>query len=216
MKKRILSLILALSMMLSVLPLGAFAEGSNQELVMEGGFPVGSNNGTTPCKGNGWTYSKKDTSNPKGKLTLTDGTYDFSYTYPQNSNGAGAEPVACAVETQLRVKITGGTFEGEVINNDLGVISGGTFHEKVSNYNGMITGGTFKSSVTSEDYGRIFGGVFNGNANLTGVTGGCSITVASGAKIEKVNGVSADWAPLRRRDQQCHAHDEGSDHHCRH
>ena len=164
-------------------------------LVMKGGYPEASNGGTTPCKGNGWTYSKKDTSNPKGKLTLTDGTYDFSYTYPQNSNGAGAEPVACAVETQLRVEITGGTFEGEVINNDLGVISGGTFHEKVSNSNGMIIGGTFKSSVTSKDYGRIFGGVFNGNANLTGVTGGCSITVASNAKIEKVNGVSADWAP---------------------
>lgn len=152
-------------------------------LVMENGYPVGSN-------GNGWSYD-----NNTQTLTLTDGTYDFSYTYPQNSNGAGAEPVACAVETQLRVKITGGTFEGEVINNDLGVISGGTFHEKVSNYNGMITGGTFKSSVTSKGHGRIFGGVFNGNANLTGVTGGCSITVASNAKIEKVNGVSADWAP---------------------
>lgn len=101
------------------------------DLVMKKGYPEDSNGGTTPCKGNGWTYSKKDASNPKGKLTLTDGTYDFSYTYPQNSNGAGAEPVACAVETQLRVEITGGTFEGEVINNDLGVISGGTFHEKV-------------------------------------------------------------------------------------
>ena len=164
-------------------------------LVMKGGYPEASNGGTTPCKGNGWTYSKKDTSNPKGKLTLTDGTYDFSYTYPQNSNGAGAEPVACAVETQLRVKITGGTFEGEVINNDLGVISGGTFHEKVSNYNGMITGGTFKSSVTSKDHGRIFGGVFNGNATLTNVTGLHSITVASGAKIKEVNGMSADWDP---------------------
>ena len=164
-------------------------------LVMKGGYPEASNGGTTPCKGNGWTYSKKDTSNPKGKLTLTDGTYDFSYTYPQNSNGAGAEPVACAVETQLRVKITGGTFEGEVINNDLGVISGGTFHEKVSNYNGMITGGTFKSSVTSKGHGRIFGGVFNGNATLTNVTGLHSITVASGAKIKEVNGMSADWDP---------------------
>ena len=86
------------------------------DLVMKKGYPEDSNGGTTPCKGNGWTYSKKDASNPKGKLTLTDGTYDFSYTYPQNSNGAGAEPVACAVETQLRVEITGGTFEGEVIN----------------------------------------------------------------------------------------------------
>ena len=165
------------------------------DLVMKKGYPEDSNGGTTPCEGTGWTYSKKDTSNPKGKLTLTDGTYDFSYTYPQNSNGAGAEPVACAVETQLRVKITGGTFEGEVINNDLGVISGGTFHEKVSNYNGMITGGTFKSSVTSKGYGRIFGGVFNGNATLTNVTGLHSITVASGAKIKEVNGMSADWDP---------------------
>ena len=152
-------------------------------LVMENGYPVGSN-------GNGWSYD-----NNTQTLTLTDGTYDFSYTYPQNSNGAGAEPVACAVETQLRVKITGGTFEGEVINNDLGVISGGTFHEKVSNSNGMITGGTFKSSVTSKGYGRIFGGVFNGNATLTNVTGLHSITVASGAKIKEVNGMSADWDP---------------------
>ena len=165
------------------------------DLVMKKGYPEDSNGGTTPCEGTGWTYSKKDASNPKGKLTLTDGTYDFSYTYPQNSNGAGAEPVACAVETQLRVKITGGTFEGEVINNDLGVISGGTFHEKVSNSNGMITGGTFKSSVTSKGYGRIFGGVFNGNATLTNVTGLHSITVASSAKIKEVNGMSADWDP---------------------
>ena len=46
MKKRILSLILALSMVLSVLPLGAFAAGSNQDLVMQGGFPVGSEGGS--------------------------------------------------------------------------------------------------------------------------------------------------------------------------
>ena len=168
------------------------------DLVMKKGYPEDSNGGTTPCEGTGWTYSKKDASNPKGKLTLTDGTYDFSYTYPQNSNGAGAEPVACAVETQLRVKITGGTFEGEVINNDLGVISGGTFHEKVSNYNGMITGGTFKSSVTSKGHGRIFGGVFNSKTTQKPATDAYSITLDAAypnAKIEKVNGVSADWAP---------------------
>ena len=174
---------------------GAIASG---DLVMKGGYPEASNGGTTPCKGNGWTYSKKDTSNPKGKLTLTDGTYDFSYTYPQNSNGAGAEPVACAVETQLRVKITGGTFEGEVINNDLGVISGGTFHEKVSNSNGMITGGTFKSSVTSKGHGRIFGGVFNSKTTPKPATDAYSITLDAAypnAKITEVNGMSADWDP---------------------
>ena len=198
MKKRILSLILALSMVLSVLPLGAFAEGSSGDLIIgSDGYPVGSNNGTADCKGNGWKYTKGDTSNPKGKLTLKkSGKYDFSYTYPQNtSKGAGAEPVACAVETQWDVEITGGTFEGEVINNHLGEISGGTFHEKVSNYNGMITGGTFKSSVTSTGNGGIFGGVFNGKTGLDEVTGVHSITVASNAKIEKVNGVSAEWEP---------------------
>ena len=49
MKKRILSLILALSMVLSVLPLGAFAADPNQDLVMQGGFPVGTS-------GSDWSY----------------------------------------------------------------------------------------------------------------------------------------------------------------
>ena len=158
------------------------------ELVMKDGLPDCSN-GT---KGNGWEYSD-------GTLTLTRGTFDFSSTYPQNtSKGAGAEPVACAVETQLRVEITGGTFEGEVINNDLGEISGGTFHEKVSNYNGMIIGGTFKSSVTSTGNGRIFGGVFNSKTTPKPATDAYSITLDAAypnAKITEVNGVPAEWEP---------------------
>ena len=162
---------------------GAITHGG--DLVMENGYPKASIGGKYSCEGNGWEYRKINTSNPTGTLNLTSGEYDFSST----------EPVQCAIEIQSGAKITGGTFEGEVINNDLGVISGGTFHEKVSNYNGMITGGTFKSSVTSKGYGRIFGGVFNGNATLTNVTGLHSITVASGAKIKEVNGMSADWDP---------------------
>ena len=168
------------------------------DLVMAGGYPVGSNNGNADCEGKGWTYSKIDeSSNPKGKLTLTSGTFDFSSTYPQNtSKGAGAEPVACAVETQLRVEITGGTFEGEVINNDLGEISGGTFHEKVSNYNGMIIGGTFKSSVTSTGNGRIFGGVFNSKTTPKPENDAYTITLnTANAKITEVNGVPAEWEP---------------------
>ena len=170
------------------------------ELVMENGYPVGSDDGTADCKGNGWKYTKGDTSNPKGKLTLKkSGKYDFSYTYPQNtSKGAGAEPVACAVETQWDVEITGGTFEGEVINNHLGEISGGTFHEKVSNYNGMISGGTFKSSVTSTDNGRIYGGVFNSKTTQKPATDAYSITLDAAypnAKITEVNGVPAEWEP---------------------
>ena len=160
---------------------------STGELVMENGYPVGTS-------GKGWSYD-----NSTETLTLTSGTFDFSSTYPQNtSKGAGAEPVACAVETQLRVEITGGTFEGEVINNDLGEISGGTFHEKVSNYNGMIIGGTFKSSVKSIGNGRIFGGVFNSKTTPKPTEDAYTITwdaAYPNAKITEVNGVPAEWEP---------------------
>ena len=239
MKKRILSLILALSMVLSVLPLGAFAEGSNQDLVMQGGFPVGTS-------GSDWSYDDITKT-----LTLTSGTYDFSNTNPKTKTGKPTnQAVRCKIEIQSRAEITGGIFTGgsagEVKN--YGTISGGTFQNGCSvTNNGTIKNGTFKNvcSVTNEganatiengtfknmcrvtnnstiengtfkdmcsvenngtikngtftykveNNGIITGGVFNGNANLTGVTGGYNITVASNAKIEKVNGVSADWAP---------------------
>ena len=356
MKKRILSLILALSMVLSVLPLGAFAADPNQDLVMQGGFPVGTS-------GSDWSYDDITKT-----LTLTSGTYDFSNTNPKTKTGKPTnQAVRCKIEIQSRAEITGGIFtggsagevknygtisggtfqntcsvtndgtimgngifEGIVTNNSLisggtfqngcsvtnsGLISGGTFQntcsvtnegtingngifegevknkgtisdgtfQRTSNVinekeitggkfegtvmnntggtisdgifqetcsvtnNGTIKKGTFKNvcSVTNEganatiengtfknmcrvtnnstiengtfkdmcsventgtinngtftykmeNNGIITGGVFNGNATLINVTGGHNITVASGAKIEKVNGVSADWAP---------------------
>ena len=209
MKKRILSLILALSMVLSVLPLGAFAGSSTQDLIIgSDGYPVGSNGGTISCSGTGWTYSKIVTSYPTGKLTLTSGEFKFSST----------APVECAIHLNGRdAKITGGTFKGKV-SNTFGTISDGTFDGEVTNYatiengifkgtvtnefTGTISGGTFAAGLSGNE-GTVTGGVFNGNANLTGVTGLHSITwdaASSNAKIEKVNGVaaageSAVWDP---------------------
>ena len=132
---------------------------STGELVMEGGYPVGSNNGTADCEGKGWTYSEKDASNPKGKLTLTSGTFDFSSTYPQNtSKGAGAEPVACAIEIQWRVEITGGIFAGEVTNE--GTIKNGIFAGRVTSNGTIMDNGTFNEEVTNSGY--IKDGTFNG------------------------------------------------------
>ena len=204
---------------------------SSGELVMAGGYPVGTS-------GKGWSYDSSTQT-----LTLTYGTFDFSFTYPQNAKGAGAEPVKCAIESYATISggifdkavtndtegmisgngtfkgkvknhngtISGGKFEGTVINDVNGTISDGTFNKEVSNINGNISNGTFNETVTNDAGGtiyggtfaggvnnkndRIYGGVFNGNATLTNVTGLHSITVASNAKIEKVNGVSADWAP---------------------
>ena len=169
------------------------------------GYPVSSSNGNADCEGKGWSYDKNTKT-----LTLKSGTFDFSSTYPQNtSQGRRAEPVACAVEIQSGVTITGGIFAGSVTNND-GTISDGTFKVDVINKNGgTISGGSFNGKVTNNDgtiYGgifagsvendwRIYGGVFNGKTGLDGVTGLLSITVASGAKITEVNGVPADWKP---------------------
>ena len=110
MKKRILSLILALSMVLSVLPLGAFA-ADPPELVMKDGLPDTTNvqktsftdsDGKTKDKytGSDWEYTKDPSdSTDTGILTLTRGTYDFSST----------APVACEIDSSAI--ITGGIFE---------------------------------------------------------------------------------------------------------
>ena len=148
MKKRILSLILALSMVLSVLPLGAFAEGSNQELVMGAtGYPVG-------IQGNGWKFSD-------GTLTLTRGTFDFNSTHPQNPSAENQteQTVRCEIKLEQDATITGGDFEANV-TNDKGTISGGFFADGVTN-SGTITGnGTFNGQVAN--LGTIKNGSFNG------------------------------------------------------
>lgn len=219
MKKRILSLILALSMVLSVLPLGAFA-ADPPELVMKDGLPDCSN-GTS---GNGWDYdSSTDT------LTLNYGAFDFSSTHPQNKTGTQPAPaVKCAIESGATISggtfagsvtnnktISGGTFEGTVVNNATGDITGGTFQSTCSVTNtgiikdgiftikvenggiGEIFGGIFAAGLSRND-GNVAGGVFNGNATITGVRGLHSITwdtAYPNAKITKVNDVSADWKP---------------------
>lgn len=192
MKKRILSLILALSMVLSVLPLGAFAAGSTGgELVMKGGYPDCSN-GTT---GNGWSYdSSTQTLILKGKNR----EFDFSLANPQDTtNKTPADSaVKCAIESGA--KITGGTFEGSVKNHwyitdgifygtvtnlrewfdgnlDTGMIQGGTFNRNVeNNTNAVIENGTFNETVTN-NAGYIYDGTFKGdviNNNRGEIKGG--------------------------------------------
>ena len=277
MKKRILSLILVLSMMLSVLPLGAFAADPNQELVMKGGYPVGSEGGSKDCNGGGngndWEYYSKSRI-----LCLNGGTFDLSTTEPveckissaatitggtfngavENIDGTISGGIFNGTVTNASTgKISGGTFagsvanggtiengtfEGQVTNDSNGEISGGTFQStgsvtnegtitgngtfngtvtnsryiengtfngtvtnsryiKNGTFNGTVTnndaihGGIFAGSVNNSEGCHIYGGVFNGKTGLDGVTVLISITVASGAKITEVNGVSAAWKP---------------------
>ena len=165
MKKRILSLILALSMVLSVFPLGAFAAAPFPELVMgANGLPTCSN-GTI---GNGWRY-RNDT------LYLNDGTYDFSSTHPKGGGETTTTPVLCEIEIESGANITGGIFENEVRNK------------------GEISGGTFKSSVTNFAGGTISGGVFNGETTPKPTENAYTITLDTPiATIKEVNDVSVD------------------------
>lgn len=184
MKKRILSLILALSMVLSVLPLGAFAADPLPELVMDAnGYPVGSNGGENNCEGNGWEYKGRLDPNNSSTLILKNGTYNFNYTKPKtNAGGPANRAVQCAVMTQSGVTITGGTFNGAVYNltetisggifngtvtNDpTGKISGGTFAGSVEN-GGTIENGTFEGTVTNDVTGYITGGTFQSTCSVT-------------------------------------------------
>ena len=188
MKKRILSLILALSMVLSVFPLGAFAAGSTGKLVIdESGYPVGSEGGSKDCNGGGngndWEYYSKSRI-----LCLNGGEFNLSST----------EPVECEISSAAT--ITGGTFNGTVTNIN-GTISGGVFNGTVTNAStGKISGGTFAGSVDNQ--GTVTGGVFKDRTGLDAVENAYSIkwdddysSAYPNAKIEKVNDVSVDWLP---------------------
>lgn len=162
MKKRILSLILALSMVLSVFPLGAFA-ADPPELVMKDGFPEASNGGKISCSGNGWKYNHND-----GTLYLNDGTCDFSSTHPKNpSVGTKPAPAVQCLISIMNAEITDGSFSTTVYNSSGGTISDGTFHGEVRNA-GTISGGTFSATVKIYYGGKIFDGTFNGEVISSG------------------------------------------------
>ena len=140
MKKRILALLLAFSMMLSLLPVSALADtgggigsagyASNEplpDLVMgsDTGMPDVSKinpNSDGVYQGNGWKY---EIGNVSDTLTLESGSYDFSTTKPTTKNGEVLKLVQCEVVVKSGVTITGGRFHamlnyGTVKNSLLG------------------------------------------------------------------------------------------------
>ena len=153
MKKRILSLVLALSMMISLFPVSALAQtpgGGTAVLAEENGttatpiITIGSDGKPTTEGGENWTYEDS-------MLTLNSGTYDFS-----------GKTVTCYVKVCSGATVAGGIFENTVWNEAGGKISGGTFAD-VSN-RGTIIGGTFTGAHGSIiNHTTIAGGVFEKN-----------------------------------------------------
>ena len=164
MKKRILALLLAFSMMLSLLPVSALADtgggidfaayasnGSLPDLVMgSNGMPDLS--GITPVsegvyQGNGWKYEIIDSNHTT--LTLESGSYDFNNTKPTTKNGDVLKLVNCKVVVESGATITGGRFHqmlnyGTVENSLLS-------NNDIENRGGTMTNCLFKRLTPPED-----------------------------------------------------------------
>ena len=175
MKKRLISLLVALCMAVTLLPVSAitaWAEegGSNSTtLRIENGYPVGSG-------GEDWSYDGTTLDLHPASST----EYDFF------SIISGYEPITkCKLTIGEDAIIVGGIFDNTVINN--GKISGGQFSSSSSLTNhGTITGGLF-SSVSNESDGKIENGTFRSTVTNNGtIKGGifdkkpAGDTVASG------------------------------------
>lgn len=147
MKKRLLSLLVALCMAVTLLPVSAitaWAEESSSNsttLRIKYGYPVGSgDNHDQDCSGDDWSY---DGTTKTLKLNPTSPTeYDFS------SLSSDGNTLDCALEIGAKATITSGSFTNDITNH--GIVSGGTFSPIKSvkpcltfaNY-GIITDGTF-------------------------------------------------------------------------
>ena len=179
MKKRLLSLLVALCMAVTLLPVSAitaWAEESSSNsttLRIKYGYPVGSgDNHDQDCSGDDWSY---DGTTKTLKLNPTSPTeYDFS------SLSSDGNTLDCALEIGAKATITSGSFTNDITNH--GIVSGGTFSpiESVkprltfANY-GIITDGTFyapfntpSTSFELSNYRTIEGGNFrNSSSNFS-------------------------------------------------
>lgn len=185
MKKRLISLLVALCMAVTLLPVSAitaWAEESGSTLkplqiwsgypVLDGITPTTDPDGHNIYTGDGWSY---DGTTKTLKLNPTSPTeYDFS------SLSSGGNTLDCALEIGAKATITSGSFTNDITNH--GIVSGGTFSPIKSvkpcltfaNY-GIITDGTFyaplntpSTSFELSNYRTIEGGNFrNSSSNFS-------------------------------------------------
>lgn len=184
MKKRLISLLVALCMAVTLLPvsaLTAWAEGGDQ-LKIADGYPVGSSdaNGThtTSCSGDGWSYD--------GSTQTLDLHPDSPKEYNFLSIISGYGNVTkCKLTIGGNATIVRGNFDNAVINN--GKISGGYFFSSSSSLinHGSITGGKFLHAISNESSGTIENGTFISVTNNGTINGGIFRKKPEGGHVAK-------------------------------
>lgn len=193
MKKRLISLLVALCMAVTLLPVSAitaWAEESSSNsttLRIKNGYPVGSGkNHDENCSGDGWSYDGSTQTLDLHPDSPTD--YDFS----KLISGTGTV-LACALKIGEKATITDGRFINNITNS--GTITGGVFQPLSSKSltfenSGIITGGEFLSTWGSLNFtnsisGTIEGGIFSVSSlsNSGAINGGVFPTRPNGNKV---------------------------------
>ena len=187
MKKRLISLLVALCMAVTLLPvsaLTAWAEESSQ-LKIVGGYPVGSGeNHDRNCSGDGWSYDGSTQTLTLDPSTPT--TYDLkeSGNIRQDQNS-----ILCSAIIEKNATIVNGNFldidnPGPSITND-GTITSGSYSMPVINH-GTITGGTFFDPITNDPTGTIENGTFLSTVTNNGtIKGGIFRKKPTGGTVHK-------------------------------
>ena len=186
MKKRLISLLVALCMAVTLLPVSALtaaADGSGGAKleIAQGGYPNGSNSGNTSCSGNGWSYNHTNKT-----LTLNPSTptsYDFSNNGIHTGYGNNTD---CKLIIGQHATVTDGFFKGAVTNH--GTIIGGKFYSSVTNEpNGIIENGQFGNCTVTNNDGTINGGTFKDELTGSGIEPGYTLTATMPAGFDSVS-----------------------------
>lgn len=161
MKKRLISLLVALCMAVTLLPVSAItawaeeSSSSSTTLRIENGYPVGSG-------GEDWSYDGTTLDLHPASST----EYDFLSIISGNGN-----VTKCKLTIGGNATIVRGNFDNTVINN--GKISGGYFYSSspLTNH-GTIIDGLFVSAVSNESEGKIENGTFRSTVTNNGIIKG--------------------------------------------
>lgn len=184
MQKRLISMVLALSMALTAMPLPALAQSAPPDtasaaaLAEENGDVTDiytDDNSSKPYgdlfgNSNGsWSYD--ETSNT---LTLVDGTFRLHHYSYSSSNNYSKLNVKIEPNATLQEARIGSEYHNGYTVTNAGTISGGTFYGKVICEAGaVISGGTFKGNAIVNAAGgevTIEGGTFEEGSYTSGVT----------------------------------------------
>lgn len=181
MKKRLLSLLVALCMAVTLLPVSAitaWAEEGGQLKIVDG-YPVGSGkNHDEDCSGDGWSYDGSTQTLDLHPASSTE--YDFFSIISGYGN-----VTKCKLTIGGNATIVRGNFDNAVINN--GKISGGYFFSSSSSIinHGSITGGKFLHAISNKSSGTIENGTFISVTNNGTINGGIFRKKPEGGHVAK-------------------------------